>query len=51
MRNRSFGIASIDCPTWIRRRWHAALHDNDPFIIGLFVNFMHRASSGELFWR
>jgi hypothetical protein len=50
MRN-SFGIASVDCPTWIRARWHHALRDNDLTVIDLFVDFVRRASSGELRWR
>ena len=48
---RNCGIAMVECPTWIRRRWHAAVKGNYLQIFDLFVDFCRRTASGELTWR
>ena len=51
MRNASFGLASWDSPAWLRRRWSRAVRENDLNILTLLVDFVRRATNGELFWR
>jgi hypothetical protein len=45
----SFGIASYDTPTWIRRRWKG--RKTSDLIVDAFSSFLSRATSGELIWR
>ena len=43
------GITKLDAPTWLRRRWQG--HRSSTEIILLFISYVERATSLEIFWR